>query len=157
MIKRIINWFRGIFKSAPGKSPQKSIAFSTDVLDNVSAVAEEKRSRKAVVSIGQRYADATKKPKVSVQEQSDQAVLAKATKDLRTEREDLFVRDWLPKFKERYGDKIAYVPSMYCYRLHVDDGRVDYYPKANKLFIAANNKWVKPGLRFMIERYLEKV
>ena len=34
-------------------------------------------------------------------------------------------------------------------------GVIDFYPKANKLLIRRKNKWIKPALKFIINRVLE--
>jgi hypothetical protein len=79
-------------------------------------------------------------------------------------RENNFIKYWLPKFKEVYGDNFYYVQNGQHYELKLfyeDTGNkyyLHYYPKGNKVLIRHLNKWIKErGLEWMIENFLNKV
>jgi hypothetical protein len=69
----------------------------------------------------------------------------------------------LEKF-ENYREKIFVSPKVEFYSEHSDQGKVtlvtfefgtiDYYPKANKVLIRKDNKWIKPGLNWLIKNLL---
>lgn len=66
---------------------------------------------------------------------------------LRASRSERFIEDWLPLFQARYSIKEV----DYKYVITTEKfGLLDYYPKANKILVRKDNKWEKPGLKWMI-------
>jgi hypothetical protein len=89
--------------------------------------------------------------------ESDSKALGLLTKALREQRNEKFDEKWLSIFKEQFGDKFLWIEKMYCYRIMHENGidYTDYYPKANKIFIRHLNKWIKPGLQYLVKHYLD--
>jgi hypothetical protein len=77
--------------------------------------------------------------------------------EMRETRSNNFKEKWLPIFKENLGDDIKYNDKKGCYEIDFREkgiGRhiiLDYYPKANKTLVRHENKWYKPGLKYLIE------
>lgn len=88
--------------------------------------------------------------KESMSEENDFRAMAISTKALREDRAEKFAEDWWPKIKS-VTNPIECNDDKYSFEMP-DIGRVDFYPKANKLLIRKKNKWVKPGLRFIIRK-----
>ena len=94
----------------------------------------------------------------SAQEENDLKALGIGKHIIREERNENFEDKWLPKLKEKLGDNLQWIPSMYCWRI-VDPNImqveiIDFYPKANKVFTYKDKKWTKPGLKYLINRYI---
>ena len=76
-------------------------------------------------------------------------------RSLREERSKKFI-EWIPAFKEKcisfeYNDK------QYCYIIeHSRYGIIKFFPKANKVFLLRKEKWIKPGLRWLVQNILQK-
>lgn len=69
-------------------------------------------------------------------------------KALREKRSERFIEDWLPILMKRYNIQLRENTS---YSINTQKyGIIDYYPKANKLLIRKDNKWIKPGLKWII-------
>jgi hypothetical protein len=68
-------------------------------------------------------------------------------KFLKKYRDDIFVDKMLPKLQSKY--KVVISDSS-RYIIHTDNGIIDYYSKANKILIRKENKWIKPGLQWII-------
>lgn len=85
----------------------------------------------------------------SKQEDNDIKSFALQCKALRERRSERFVEDWLPILKDRYPIEQRNNGSYTI--TSQDHGNIDYYPKANKLLIRVTNKWIKPGLKWIIE------
>lgn len=83
-------------------------------------------------------------------EENDFAAMARYRKEKREERQVKFVN--LPifdKLKEKYptswdedGTKFTFQATEY--------GTIDFFPKANKVLIRKENKWIWPGLNWII-------
>ena len=85
----------------------------------------------------------------SRQEDNDIKSFALLTKALRESRSEKFIEDWLPILSKRYSIEQRNNGS---YSINTQEyGIIDYYPKANKLLIRKDNKWVKPGLKWIIK------
>lgn len=83
----------------------------------------------------------------SQQEDNDIKSFALQCKALREKRSEKFVEDWLPVFKERFPIQ----ENNHKYTIETQQyGILDYFPKSNKLLIRKRNKWVKPGLKWLI-------
>lgn len=85
---------------------------------------------------------------------NDLAALGIGKKIIREERIENFEEKWLKKFQLKFGDNINWVPTMFCYRINDNGKIIDFYPKANKLFIKKNKpEWIKPGLKYLVKMY----
>jgi hypothetical protein len=103
------------------------------------------------------------------EEDNDLKAMGIGKKVLREERNEKFEEKWLPKFKAKFPD-MEYIGKMFCWRI-IEPGEIitieedltestrhryiDFYPKSNKVFVHAQNKWIKPGLRYLIEKYFK--
>jgi hypothetical protein len=85
-------------------------------------------------------------------EDNDLKALGIFRKVLREERMEKFEENWL--------EKITSSPNITQYQMRdggyifwfKDGNIVDFYPKANKLLIRKQNKWIKPGLKWLISK-----
>lgn len=65
-----------------------------------------------------------------------------------------FVESWLPLIEEETD---VGTPNNYTYEFEVEPfGRVQYFPKANKIHICESNKWNFSGLNWIIKNVLTK-
>ena len=77
-----------------------------------------------------------------------------ARKIQRAKRKEKFEEKWLPKLMRNevvvtdWGNKY-----VICYIENDTQKTVDYYPKANKSLIRHLNKWVHPGLDWIIKQF----
>ncbi len=88
------------------------------------------------------------------EEDNDSKALGLHCKLIREERSDKFEDNFLSKLKESF--KVDYDANMGRYSITSDDGIIDFYPKANKVLIRKKNKWVKPGLNWLLKNLLTK-
>lgn len=90
--------------------------------------------------------------KLAQTEDNEFRALSLQIKALREGRSERFIEDWLPILIKRYPielrDNGSYSIITQKY------GIIDYFPKANNLLIRKDNKWKKPGLKWMIENIL---
>lgn len=93
--------------------------------------------------------------KESREVESDFKSLKLSTNAIREYRGEKFEELWLSQFKEKLGENISYIHSMVCYRIMDNGEKIEYYPKANKIFIHGKNTWVKPGLKWLINKFLK--
>lgn len=89
-----------------------------------------------------------------VEEDNDSKALGLHCKLIREERSDKFEDNYLLKLKESF--KVDYDENMSKYSITTDDGIVDFYPKVNKILIRRKNKWIKPGLKWLLDNLLTK-
>ena len=92
------------------------------------------------------------------QEENDLKALGLMKGSLREARLERFTEEFLPQLLEK-GYDIAINKNDGRYTIDTDScgkiyGIVDYYPKANNLLIRKNNAWIKPGLRWIVEKLL---
>lgn len=60
------------------------------------------------------------------------------------------------EFLLKKGFDVTYHESQGKYTIDPTDyGTVDYYPKVNKGLIRKDNKWIKPGLRWIVTNLLK--
>ncbi len=85
------------------------------------------------------------------EEENDLAALGLYTKALRAKRKEKFEDDWLAKL-EAQTEVIKRDNGSYTFNSKY--GLIDFYPKANKLLIRRQCKWIKPGLKFIIHYVL---
>ena len=89
----------------------------------------------------------------SQQEDNDIKSFALQCKALRESRSERFIEDWLPVLSLRYS--IERRPNG-SYSINTQDhGVIDYFPKANKLLIRKDNKWIKPGLKWIVNELID--
>ena len=87
----------------------------------------------------------------SQQEDNDFKSLSLSIKSLRESRSEKFIEDYLPTLKTKFTIET----KDYSYSITtLDFGIVDYFPKSNKLLIRNKNKWIKPGLKWIISNLL---
>jgi hypothetical protein len=87
----------------------------------------------------------------SQQEDNDIKSFGLMCKSLREARSEKFVDGWLIPLSTRYEVE----ESNFKYTIKTQKyGVLDYFPKANKLLIRKDNKWVKPGLKWIITNLL---
>ena len=84
----------------------------------------------------------------SEQEDNDIKSFALQCKALRESRSERFIEDWLPVLSKRYSIEQRTNGS---YSINTQKyGIIDYFPKANKLLVRKDNKWIKPALKWII-------
>jgi hypothetical protein len=85
-------------------------------------------------------------------EENDIKRFALYCKLIRENRSERFVEDYLPALMLRYTttkrDNGSYSIITEAY------GTLDYFPKVNKVLIRKENKWIKPGLKWIRENLL---
>lgn len=86
---------------------------------------------------------------------SDLAFMKEFTSQLREHRKTHFEKNWFYKFWSLFGDAFFWDHKMGCYRYDLGGKQFDFYPKANKVFHHPTQRWIKPGLRWMIKTYLK--
>lgn len=96
--------------------------------------------------------------KAAAEEDNDLKAVGLMKQSLREERHERFAEEYLPKLQEK-GYPIRFFENQGKYAIDTKAcnksfGIVDYYPKANNLLIRKDNKWFKPGLKWMIENLL---
>ena len=95
----------------------------------------------------------------AAQEDNDLKALGLMKGSLREARLEKFTEEYLPQLLKK-GYEIAInesdgrysIDTNYCGKIY---GIVDYYPKANNLLIRKNNAWIKPGLKWIVEKLLD--
>jgi len=77
-------------------------------------------------------------------------------KAIREERKERFEEEWLPKLLEKDVIVTHYSQPANKYEIETREfGTVDYFPKANKVLIRNKNKWIKPGLRWIVKNIIQ--
>jgi hypothetical protein len=86
------------------------------------------------------------------EEDNDLKAMGLMNKVLRERREEKFEETWLPKIKSNFDciDELSTKGKLII--LSTFYGKLDYYPKANKVLIRNKNKWVKPGLKWLVTK-----
>jgi hypothetical protein len=90
-------------------------------------------------------------------EENDLKALGIYNKSLREKRLERFETHILDL--ERQGYEI--VENNHKYTIDTDTqevkfGIIDYFPKANKVLIRKDNRWIKPGLNWILKNLLNK-
>ncbi|MGD0340326.1 MAG: hypothetical protein ABSA76_01275 [Bacteroidales bacterium] len=86
--------------------------------------------------------------------ESDSKAYGILTKAMREKREERFIEKYLPKLKEMVKSTIYVDPVKRSYLFDTEKyGRIIFYPKANNLLICKRNKWIKPGLQWLIQNF----
>lgn len=89
----------------------------------------------------------------AAQEDNDLRAMGLYTKVLREQRNERFEEEYLPRLKELVpiefsGDKYIIETKIY--------GKLDFYPKVNKVLIRKDNQWKKPGLKWLLTNIRKK-
>ena len=106
----------------------------------------------------------------AAQEENDFKAMGLIKKSIREYKNEKFRDEWLEKFRDEWLEKfrdewLEKLEERYpvdertngSFSIHTDDhGIIDFFPKANKLLIRKDNKWIKPGLKWIIKHLLKK-
>jgi hypothetical protein len=88
------------------------------------------------------------------------AALGLHTKALKEERKERFEERWLPLLMEKKVLLIKWTHPVFKYEItYITNGKqetIDFFPKANKVLIRSQNKWIKPGLRWIVKNILKE-
>jgi len=81
---------------------------------------------------------------------------------IRDRRADMFNEKWLATFSDKFGQNFMYDEKKYCYTIQTSNQdnkpwTLDFYPKANKVLIRQENRWIKPGLNWLLDTFITKV
>jgi len=82
----------------------------------------------------------------------DLASLGLHTKAIREERMERFMEKYLPLLEKKAMVTIIEEQG----RIILNNGQfgvIDYYPKSNKVLIRSQNKWIKPGLSWIVKKF----
>ncbi len=75
------------------------------------------------------------------------------SKEVRQERLKNFEEKWLPKFTEVSDMKLVDKEAL-KYSVTMEKwGEVYFFPKANKVLIKKENRWIERGLPFLIKQF----
>lgn len=73
---------------------------------------------------------------------------------------EFFSERWLPKFRAWLQDEIKWDDKKECFTLLLEQDDLpvikDFYPKANRVLIRKQNKWLHNGLQWLIKNVLPK-
>jgi len=86
------------------------------------------------------------------QTENDLAALGIFTKAIREKRSENFEEYWLEKLQCDYKCEEVSEGKFTIYDTKF--GTLDFFPKANKVLIRKQNKWNKPGLKWMVNNIL---
>lgn len=83
---------------------------------------------------------------------NDLRCLSLGMKIKREVRMDVFVEEYLPKFKTINNIKIEFVDKTQCFELMLNDIKMKFYPKADSILIDGHKiekglKWLKTNLK----------
>ena len=82
--------------------------------------------------------------------------MAKMNKSMREARLERFEDGYAEKLESNNCIVIPFNGSKIVIDTHTENfGIVDYYPKANKILIRKDNKWITQGLRWINESLLK--
>ncbi len=94
--------------------------------------------------------------KEAQQEESDISYMAKMNKSMREARLERFEDGYAEKLESNKCIVIPFNGSKVVIDTQTEKyGVVDYYPKANKILIRKNNKWLTQGLRWINDMLLK--
>lgn len=89
----------------------------------------------------------------AAKEKNDLKAMGLLNKALREKRNEKFEDTWLPEF-EKYYEVEKRSNGSYT----IEDkkyGKIDFFPKANKILIRSKNTWKKPGLKWLINKLIK--
>lgn len=92
------------------------------------------------------------------QEESDFKYMKKLNDAMRQERLENFEENWLRAFQKSDNiQDVTEVPSSVKWVITTKNyGILDFYPKANKVLVRRDNKWKKPGLKWLVNTFIKK-
>ena len=94
--------------------------------------------------------------KEAQQEESDFSYMAKMNKSIREARLERFEDGYAEKLESNKCIVIPFNGSKVVIDTQTEKhGIVDYYPKANKILIRKDNKWLTQGLRWINDTLLK--
>lgn len=93
--------------------------------------------------------------KKAAQEDNDLKALGLYTKSLKEGRLENFKQSYLPLLLKR-NYEVAKDNNKYTIDTYSEFGILDFFPKANKILIRKDNKWIKPGLQWIIKNLIIK-
>lgn len=88
----------------------------------------------------------------AAREDNDFRAMSLMNQGLREERAENFDETYLGPLESKY-DVTLRSNGSYAITTTVH-GVVDFFPKANKLLLRKDNKWIKPGLKWIINNLL---
>jgi hypothetical protein len=147
-------------------TPEMNFIYSNDLILRV-FVSYEDTTIGTVTSINHRWCTARNMDDMkesdrlkedAAQEENDFKAMGLLNKSLREGRHERFTESALPQLL-RMGYDVA-DDGNNKYTIDTDSqsekyGVIDYFPKANKLLIRKENRWVKPGLAWIVEHLLK--
>ena len=81
--------------------------------------------------------------------------LGRMNKEIREKRSKQ-AEEWIPTLRENLIS-MEFNEQSNCYaledRVH---GRINYFPKANKIYLYRRDKWIKPGLKWLISNVINR-
>ena len=87
--------------------------------------------------------------KQAQEEENDFRALGLHTKALREARLEKF-DDYIMLLQQKECIIVPFNGSKVIIDTQTKHGIIDYFPKANKLLIRKSNKWVQPGLKWIV-------
>mgnify|MGYP003622279027 CR=1 FL=1 len=93
---------------------------------------------------------------IADQEDNDLKFLALNRKAFREKRLERF-EEWLPTLKEKCLS-VEFKEDNMMYQIeHYKHGKINFFPKANKLYLFRKDKWIKPGLQWIFNNIINQV
>lgn len=92
--------------------------------------------------------------KQAQEEENDFKSFALHTKALREARLERF-DDYIVLLEQKGCIIIPFNGSKVVIDTQTDYGVIDYFPKANKLLIRKDNKWIQPGLKWIVNNLIK--
>lgn len=94
------------------------------------------------------------------QEDNDLVYMGKIKRAFREERQEKFEDKWIDKLKQKGYEVENVSEGKFLIRTTTKYGNIEYYPKANRIFVKLhtkqNNKgWYSKGLNWINERLLK--
>jgi len=83
-------------------------------------------------------------------EENDLKALGIGKQLIRETRKEKFEDFWLSKLKDKTSVIFEEQNGRYIFQIE-NKGIIDFYPKANKIHIRKTNKWIQPGLKWIIK------
>ena len=75
----------------------------------------------------------------------------------RNSRKLAFDEKDLPLYINLIGDKLAWNEKQECYSFSLEQGKIEFYPKSDRLHIHAGNQWLSNGRNWLRKNILPQV
>lgn len=85
-------------------------------------------------------------------EESDFASLKLHAKAYREERKEEFEDKWLQLLLEKVSVTLDVTSGKYTMK-HKRVGTIDFFPKANRVLVRYENRWINRGLQWLIKHF----